>query len=61
MMATASKFTKVSVIQSLSLEEADTLIFFLEQVSQQKLTTAQSTLIVGIYQSLNKAMNNGRI
>ena len=59
-MATASKFTKVSVIQSLSLDEADALIYFLEQVSQQSLTTKQSQLIVAIYQSLTKAVSNGR-
>jgi hypothetical protein len=59
-MATASKFTKVSVVQSLSLDEADALIVFLEQVSQQKLTTTQSHLIVAIYQSLTKAVGNGK-
>ncbi len=60
-MATASKFTKVSVVQSLSLDEAESLIHFLEQVSQQTLSTSDSIHIVAIYQSLKKAMNNGRI
>lgn len=58
-MATASKFTKVSVIQSLSLEEADALIAFMELVSQKSLSIAQQTMVTGIYQSLKKAAQNG--
>lgn len=58
-MATASKFTKVSVVQSLSIDEAKALIKFMEYVSQQKLSADQQTLVTGIYQSLTKAMNNG--
>ena len=54
-MATASKFTKISVVQSLTMDEAKALVKFMELVSQEKLSVTNQQLVVAIYQSLKKA------
>lgn len=58
-MATASLFTKVSLIQNLSLDEAKALIRFMEIVRPGQLTTAEQILITRVYQTMKKAMDNG--
>lgn len=60
-MATASKFTKVSIIQSWSLEEAKAMMTFLERVSPTAYLSSEEEMhTVAVYQSLKKAMDNGR-
>lgn len=58
-IATASRFTKVSIIQSWSLEEAEVMLKFLEQAHPAHLDDKGQIHLVAVYQSLKKAMDNG--
>lgn len=58
-MATASLFTKVSLIQQLTLDEAKALMRFMEIVSMKDLDTAEKILVTNVYSTMKKAMING--
>lgn len=54
-MATASSFTKVSVIASMSVDEADALLLFIDKMyegARPKLSIAQQDMVREIYQAI---------
>lgn len=57
-MATASTFTKVSVVSSWTLKEAKAMMELIENCHVAKLTTQEQILVSGVHQSLMKAMQN---
>lgn len=58
-MAKASKFTKVSIICSWTIEEAKAVMEMMEHCHVSQLTTNEQILVSGVHQSLRKAMNDG--
>jgi len=58
-MATASKFTEVSVVSSWTLDEANAMLKLMELCHVGVLETKEQILVSGVHQSLKKAINNG--
>lgn len=59
-MASASRFTKVTLVQQLTIDEANALLRLME-VGMLALTTDEQILVTGIHQTMKKAVGNGRI
>lgn len=57
-MATASSFTKVSVISSWTVKEARAMVELIEHCTLKDLTTQEQIAVSAVHQSLIKALAN---